>query len=102
MNGIMCHSCGKRLQRGSLKYILEIRSFADFDGYLEELDGDIEDGINELLDVMEHMDPKGLEDDISMERIYILCKDCSDRFADDPFQTGNAPFEVEELKGTIH
>jgi hypothetical protein len=54
---ILCHSCGKELPRGSLKYVIEIKSFADFDGYLEEYPGDVEEGINDLLDAIEHADP---------------------------------------------
>lgn len=102
MQKLRCHSCGRELPKGSLKYILEIRSFADFDGYLEDFEGDIEEGINDLLDVMEGMDPKTLEEDVSKEQIYILCKACRDRFTNDPFQTGRHIFEGEDVKGTIH
>ena len=42
--------------KGTLKYILEVRSFADFDGYLEEFEGDLEDGISDILDAMEGVD----------------------------------------------
>ena len=85
-----------------MKYVVEIRSFADFDGYLEEYDGDVEEGINELLDSMEASDAKTLEEDVSKELIYILCKSCCDKFTADPFQTGKAVFEGEDVKGTIH
>ncbi len=102
MEKFRCHSCGKDLPKGSLKYIVEIRSFADFDGYLEEYDGDMEEGINELLDTMENMDPKTIEEDVSKELICILCKSCMDKFTSDPFQTGKAAFVGEDVKGTIH
>ncbi|MBI5587113.1 MAG: hypothetical protein HY889_01950 [Deltaproteobacteria bacterium] len=85
-----------------MKYIVEIRTFADFDGYLEEYEGDVEEGINELLDAMETVDPKTLEEDVSKELIYILCKGCMDKFTSDPFQTGKVIFEGEDVKGTIH
>ncbi len=99
---IVCHSCGKELPLGSLKYIVEIKSFADFDGYLEDYPGDIEDGINDLLDAMDHAEPKSLEDDVFQEFIYILCKDCRDRFTSDPFKGRMRIFEKEDTKGTIH
>lgn len=102
MQKLRCHSCGKELPKGSLKYVVEIRCFADFDGYLEEYDGDVEEGINELLDAMENVDPKTIEEDVSKELIYILCKSCRDRFTSDPFQTGKVIFEGEDVKGTIH
>ncbi len=102
MKKLRCHNCGIDLPKGSLKYILEIRSFADFDGYLEEYDGDIEEGINDLLDAMESADPKAIEDDVSKEQIFILCKSCRDKFINDPFQSGKIDVDGDEVKGTIH
>lgn len=102
MQKLRCHCCGRELPKGHLKYIVEIRSFADFDGYLEDYQGEVEEGINDLLDAMENMDPKALEEDVSKELIYILCKSCRDRFTSDPFQTGKVVFEGEDVKGTIH
>lgn len=99
---LRCNNCGRELQKGSLKYIVEIRSFADFDGYLEEYNGDVEEGINELLDAMESLDQKSIEEDVSRELIFILCKSCRDKFTNDPFQTGKVVFEGEDVKGTIH
>lgn len=99
---LRCNSCGRELQKGNLKYIVEIRSFADFDGYLEEYNGDVEEGINDLLDAMETVDQKAIEEDVSKELIFILCKTCRDKFTSDPFQTGKVIFEGEDVKGTIH
>lgn len=99
---ILCHSCGKELPRGSLKYVIEIKCFADFDGYLEEHTGDIEEGINDLLDAIEHADPKSLEDEVFQESIFILCKSCCDKFTNDPFKSGKMVFERMEAKDTIH
>lgn len=102
MQKLRCHNCSKELPGGSLKYIVEIRSFADFDGYLEEYEGDVEEGINDLLDAMENADTRTLEDDVSKELIYILCKPCRDKFTNDPFHGARPAFEEEEIKGTIH
>jgi hypothetical protein len=102
MKKLRCHSCGAELPKGSLKYIVEIRSFADFDGYLEEYEGDVEEGINEMLDAMEDMDADTLEGDVSRELIYILCKGCREKFTSDPFQTGSADVVGEDVKGTVH
>lgn len=102
MQKLRCHSCGRELPKGTLKYILEVRSFADFDGYLEEFEGDLEEGINDILDAMEGVDPKLLEEDVTKEQIFILCKPCRDKFSSDPFQSGKIHHEGEEVKGTIH
>ncbi len=102
MKVMKCHCCGKDLGRESLKYIVEIKSFADFDGYLEEYPGDVEDGINELLDAVENVDPRALEDEVYQEYVYLLCKSCRDKFASDPFQTGFVLGHGEEAKGTVH
>jgi hypothetical protein len=98
-----CNCCGRELLEGGLKYVVEVRSFADFDGYLEEFGGDnIEDGINELLDTVESMDVDSLEEDVYQVHTYILCKGCRDRFASDPFQTGKPVAEFVDNKGTLH
>src|SRR3989338_9442068 len=102
MNNIRCYCCERELPEGSLKYIVEIKSFADFDGYLEEYEGDVEGGITELLETIESMDVKALEDDVVKELIFILCKTCRDRFTEDPFQTGKPVAQGEDVKGTVH
>ena len=102
MQKLKCHGCGRELSKGSLKYIVEIRTFADFDGYLEEHGDNVYDGIRELLSAMEEMDPKALEEDVIKDFIYILCKSCRDRFADDPLHSGRAIFEDSDVKGRVH
>lgn len=102
MRKLRCHSCGKELLKGSLKYIVEIKSFADFDGYLEDYKGDVDEGINELLEAIESMDAKALEDDVVRELIFILCKACRDKFTGDPFQSGKHVDVDEDAKGTVH
>ncbi|MEK6531463.1 MAG: hypothetical protein AABZ23_03085 [Deltaproteobacteria bacterium] len=102
MRTIKCSGCGKAMQKGSLKYIVEIRTFADFDGYLEDFEGDIEDGINNLLDQIDGVDEESLERDITKELTLLLCKPCRDKFVKDPLNSGTVEHEVVEAKGTIH
>ncbi len=102
MTVLRCQGCGRELPRGGLKYIVELKSFADFDGYLEEYPGDIEDGIDELLDAMEDVDPNTLEEDVYMERTYVVCKLCRDRFARDPFHDSGYEEGEYAAKGTLH
>ncbi|MBI5560350.1 MAG: hypothetical protein HY883_03660 [Deltaproteobacteria bacterium] len=102
MAELRCSGCGRALQKGGLKYIIEIKSFADFDGYLEEYPGDVREGIDELLDAIENVNPESLEEDVYMERTYILCKPCRDRFSDNPFNAAEPLAQGELSKGTLH
>jgi hypothetical protein len=43
MPGKYCVKCGKSLPQGSLKYVVDIRVYADFDGVLNLPEGDIEE-----------------------------------------------------------
>ncbi|VAW34896.1 hypothetical protein MNBD_DELTA02-919 [hydrothermal vent metagenome] len=97
-----CQSCRRELPSDGMKYVVEVRSFADFDGYLEQYPGDIDDGLEELLDAMENIDPCTMEDEVYMEHTYIVCKSCRDRFARDPFHTETFADAVELAKGTLH
>ncbi|HHL39929.1 MAG TPA: hypothetical protein ENJ37_05435 [Deltaproteobacteria bacterium] len=104
-----CHMCGVELPRGSLKYIVEIKSFADFDGYLEEYEeyGDrvgatTVEAMEELLDEIEGMDPEELEEDVYHQGVYLLCKSCRDKVAVTPFRYGSLAFSEEHTKGTLH
>lgn len=102
MNKIKCHSCFKELPEGSLKYVIEVKSFADFDGFLEDYPGDVESGMVELLKELEDVDQKTLEDEIYQETVVILCKACRDKFYKNLFDT-SAPIGLDsEIKDTIH
>ncbi len=100
MSSLRCQICERELPPGGLKYVVEIRSFADFDGFLEEYDEDIEESIDELLEAMEEMDPQTLEEDVYMKHSYILCKSCRDRFMREPF--GKGVTLRESQRSTIH
>ena len=102
MNKIRCQCCGKELPAGSLKYVVEIKTFADFDGYLEQCHGDLEEGMLDLLEELSDVDPKEVGDDVYQDMIFILCKDCRMRFIRDPFCIEKGLFEGDSLKGTIH
>ncbi|MBI3753860.1 MAG: hypothetical protein HY266_07475 [Deltaproteobacteria bacterium] len=102
MNKIRCYSCARDLQEGSLKYVVEIKSYADFDGFLEDYPGDVELGMVELLKELEDTDQKTLEDDVYQEMVLILCKACRDKFYKGLLDTA-VPISVDrELKDTIH
>lgn len=102
MNKIRCYSCAKELPEGSLKYVVEIKSYADFDGFLEDYPGDVELGMVELLKELEDMDQKTLENDVYQEMVIILCKSCRDKFYKDLLDTSVSAYQDKEIKDTIH
>jgi len=102
MNQVRCDCCGKELSKGGLKYVVEIKAFADYDGYIEEYPGDVGEAVNDLLDVMDSMEAKDIEEDVFQEMIFILCKSCKNRFTRDPFESDDPSFDVLEVKGTVH
>ncbi|MBI5048876.1 MAG: hypothetical protein HZB54_08010 [Deltaproteobacteria bacterium] len=102
MNNIRCHSCAKELPEGSLKYVVEVKSFADFGGFLEDYSGDVESGMVELLKDLEDIDQKTLEDDVYQEAVFILCKICRDKFYKNLLDTSIPAGMDREIKDTIH
>ena len=103
MKTLRCNCCGNELPTDTIKFVVEVRSFADFDGYLEEYEGDIEEGVNSLLDSIDEMEDEGLDaDEASKDSIYILCQKCRDNFLSDPFQIGSMALDADNFKGTVH
>jgi hypothetical protein len=103
MKTLRCNCCGNELPSDTIKFVVEVRCFADFDGYLEEFEGDIEDGVNSLLDNIDEMEEDGFDaEEATRDAIYILCKKCRDNFLSDPFQIGSMAFDAENRKGTLH
>ncbi len=97
-----CQNCGVHMDREALKYVVEIRSFADIDGFLgEDPDMDLEEGINTFLDAMENMELTKVED-VSTDLILILCKKCRDSFMSDPLQTGFQTLPGHDSKPILH
>ena len=92
MPGQYCVKCGKSLPEGSLKYVVDIRVYADFDGVLNFPEGDIEEEVDRLMGEIEMMDPHELERDVYQEIAFLLCKGCRDRFVEDPLSRGEGPY----------
>jgi hypothetical protein len=91
-----CLRCRKRLPEGSLKYVVDIRVYADFDGVLNLPGGDIEEEVHRLMGEIERMDPGELEKDVYQEMAFLLCKGCRDRFVEDPLSRGEGPYPAGE------
>jgi len=80
-----CMRCGRILKPGSLKYLVSIRVVADFDGVINEDEGDTDEMIIEVLKQIEDMDAEELERDVYEELNLVLCKVCKDHFVRNPF-----------------
>jgi len=84
----VCDRCGQDLAPGELKYILRLSITADFDGYLNESDtGKLDSGA--LLAELEMRSPEELEEDICLERAFLLCPHCRAAVLSDPLATGH-------------
>lgn len=74
--------CGKHLPLGSLKYVVSLKIFADYDEVIQEDNAtSSEDVILMLADNLNDADPQKLEEDVYMERIFLLCPKCKRRFS---------------------
>lgn len=79
-----CIRCGRNLPQGSLKYVVDLQVYADFDGYLPEEEGDLQVRMKRLVEEMEFKDKAGLQADVYLRQVYLICKDCRDRFLSNP------------------
>lgn len=89
-----CMRCGKRLHPGTLGYVVEIKTYADFDGVLIEPEGDLEGELEAMLKKLEELDPEEAEKDVFEEFSLLLCRSCRDRFVDEAKHPWEGPFRV--------
>ncbi len=83
MESQSCFWCAKHLPLGSLKYVVHIRVFADFDGVLSIPEEDIDGEFDRILQEIESRTPDELEREVYEEIGLLLCKECRDRFVCD-------------------
>ncbi len=77
-----CNMCDKQLPLGSLKYVVSLKIVADYDEVIQEDDAtSSEDAIQMIVDNLDDADPQKLEEDVYMERIFLLCPKCKRRFS---------------------
>ena len=72
MGGRSCSRCGRYLPLGSLKYVVHIRVYADFDGFLSISDDEIEEEMDRILKAMESRNPDDLEREVYQEIGFLL------------------------------
>ncbi len=100
---ITCNHCGKNLPEGSLRYVVDITICADYDGFIDEEEDNIEDKIEEILDSLDDKDAKILEEDVYQELSLILCKSCKDRLRKNFIpHSGFSLVDLEGRKSTLH
>lgn len=79
-----CIRCGRNLPPGSLKYIVDLQVYADFDGYLSEEEAEVGIRLRRILEEVEQKDQEDLEQEVYLRQVYLICKDCRDRFLSNP------------------
>jgi hypothetical protein len=82
--------CGVRIERNELRYALKMSIFAAYDTLqieLSDLEKDCEDEIRKLVESMEDMNPKELEEDVFKQFKFDLCRRCQQRFIKKPLGT---------------
>ena len=82
MKDRQCSRCGKRLPRGSLAYVANLRVFADFDGVLLEPEEGVDRQLKEMIEQVQDSDPGELEKDVYEEFTLLFCKRCRDEFVE--------------------
>ncbi|MCJ7507804.1 MAG: hypothetical protein MUO85_03615 [candidate division Zixibacteria bacterium] len=79
-----CAKCGKRLKKGGLKYNIRVEVASDFDGYLEDYSKKPLDFLENRLKILEedlkNRSEKELEEDVYIERSFLVCEGCRDQF----------------------
>lgn len=72
MGGQSCSKCGRDLLPGKLKYVVHIRVYADFDGFLSIDDEEVEGGMARILEEIESRDPEEMEREVYQEIGFFL------------------------------
>lgn len=89
-----CQLCGARLPSGSLKYILKLEIWADFDGHLEEEDPR---NLKPLLKKLEEANPVELEEEVHCARYFLICASCRGRILSGPKNQQSAESQASHL-----
>ncbi len=77
--GELCDKCGRAFHDGELRYQVKIETTSLFDGYIEEPDGDMDEEIERLIEVLSRQDPKQAEKDVAHSFRMVLCPVCRNR-----------------------
>ena len=102
----VCDMCGTRIEREIPRYMLKMSVLAAYDR-LEissaDMSRDYEEDIRKLVEEMEEMDPKKLEEEVAKHFNFDLCRPCRIKLLSDPLgtrgerQASTQAFDVDEF-----
>jgi len=101
-----CDMCGARIEPVELRYVLKMNLFAAYDTMKIEpsdLERDYEEEIHKLIEKMEGMNPKELEEDVFKQLVFDLCRNCQQKFLKNPLGPSGKtaedfpPFDVDDF-----
>jgi len=108
----ICDMCGARVERNMLRYVLKMDIFAAYDTMqisFKDLSRDYEEEIRRLVEDIKNMDPKQLEEDVSKQLSFDLCRKCHQKFLKNPLGNGAGgedasfpPFDVDDFLRQIN
>ena len=102
----VCDICGTRLDCEMPRYLLKMSVFAAYERLqinAADISRDYEEDIRKLVEEMEGMDPKQLEEDVAKHLNFDLCRPCQLTFLSDPLgtqgerQASDPTFDVDEF-----
>lgn len=67
-----CFKCGRYLPPGNLRYVVQIKVYADFDGFLSVPDEDLEGEMDRVLEEIDWRNPEDLEREVYEEIGFLL------------------------------
>ncbi len=87
-----CAICGKKLEKGKLRYILKINTYAAYDTLeikLEDLLKNYDTEIKKLLTSLKKKSKKTLEEEIFKNFKFNLCRNCRTKYIKNPLGKNN-------------
>ena len=102
----VCDICGTRIDGEATRYMLKMSVFAAYERLqinAADISRDYEEDIRKLVEEMEEMDPKRLEEDVAKHFNFDLCRPCQRKILRDPLgtrgerQAPTSTFDVDEF-----
>ncbi|MEW5725471.1 MAG: hypothetical protein AB1896_20345 [Thermodesulfobacteriota bacterium] len=75
----VCQKCGRDLAPGELRYRVTIDCTSMWDGYIEEPDGDVDEEIERLIEVLSRQSPREMQQDVAVTISLVLCRGCRNK-----------------------
>jgi hypothetical protein len=88
MSDHFCNRCGGYLPEGSIRYTVHIQILSDFDGLILYQGEDVAEEAYKICNDFEEVEDPDPETDMFQELSFVLCENCKNKFAQDPFNRG--------------